>query len=49
MFPMQQLCVSSEPRDFDFHNFINLDEEFEDENINHIVIYFLHLENIQID
>gem|GEM_PF-2628640 len=49
MFPMQQLCVSSEQRDFDFHNFINLEEELEDDNINHIVIYFHQIDTKQID
>jgi hypothetical protein len=46
---MQLLCVLSELKDLDSHNFINLDEESEEENFRVIVIYFLLLENQPID
>jgi hypothetical protein len=49
MYQMLQLCVLNELRDFDYHNYISLDEEWVDELINHIVIYFQVSEITQID
>jgi len=46
---MQRLCVLNEQKDFDCHNFINLEEELEDENFKVIVIYFHQMATKLID